>query len=210
MIDWLELNFEKPAELPIFPLSQPLFPGCRLPLRIFEPRYVRMVSEASKAGTGFVITLLKSGSEVRAEAAGTNTQTVAFHDIGCWCQIIDFETLNDGMLGITVAGESEVQIGPAEQEPDGLWLASVEPLVHLPLSEDEAIEDLRSILAELRNHPLLDNLLPHSEGMSGSEVLNNLCCWLPFSETKKQLLLSAMDYPQRLAQLRKWLQEWMR
>lgn len=210
MIDWLDLDFEKPAELPIFPLSQPLFPGCRLPLRIFEPRYLRMVSEASKQGTGFVITLLKSGSEVDARQPTAQTQTVAFHDIGCWCQIIDFETLNDGMLGITVAGESEVQIGPAEQAADGLWLAGVQPLSRQPLAEDEAIEDLRSILLELRNHPLLDNLLPHSEGMSGSEVLNNLCCWLPFSEHKKQTLLSVMDYPQRLVQLRKWLQEWMR
>ena len=210
MIHWLDLDFEKPAALPIFPLSQPLFPGCRLPLRIFEPRYVRMVSEASKAGTGFVITLLKSGSEVAASGEPTNTQTVAFYDIGCWCQIIDFETLNDGMLGITVAGESEVLIGPAEQESDGLWLAGVQPLSRQPLPEHEAIDDLRSILSELRNHPLLDNLLPHSDSMSGSEVLNHLCCWLPFSEAKKQMLLSAMDYPQRLAQLRKWLQEWMR
>lgn len=210
MIDWLNLNFEKPAELPIFPLSQPLFPGCRLPLRIFEPRYLRMVTEASKAGTGFVITLLKSGSEVDAHGARAQTQTVAFYDIGCWCQIIDFETLNDGMLGITVVGESEVQIGPAEQAEDGLWLAGVQPLTRQPLAEDEAIEDLRSILAELRNHPLLDNLLPQGDHMSGSEVLNNLCCWLPFSEQKKQLLLSAMDEPQRLSQLRKWLQEWMR
>jgi Lon protease-like protein len=210
VIDWLDLNFEKPAELPIFPLSQPLFPGCRLPLRIFEPRYVRMVSEASQAGTGFVITLLKSGSEVATGGSQAQTQTVAFHEIGCWCQIIDFETLNDGMLGITVAGESEVHIGPAEQAADGLWLAGVEPLSRQPLPEAEPVDDLRSILAELRNHPLLDNLLPHSDEMSGSEVLNNLCCWLPFSETKKQTLLSVMDYPQRLTQLRSWLQEWMR
>lgn len=210
MIDWLNLNFEKPAALPIFPLSQPLFPGCRLPLRIFEPRYVRMVSEASKAGTGFVITLLKSGSEISAENTVLNTQTVAFHDIGCWCQIIDFENLDDGMLGITVAGESEVQIGPAEQEVDGLWLAGVQPLTRQLLAEHESIDDLRGILAELRNHPLLDNLLPHSEGMNDNEVLNNLCCWLPFSESKKQRLLCATDYPQRLVQLRKWLQEWMR
>ena len=62
------------SQLPLFPLNTVLFPGGPLSLRIFEPRYLRMVSECMKLGTGFGVVLLREGAEVGEGAI--------FHDIG--------------------------------------------------------------------------------------------------------------------------------
>ncbi|TGG92748.1 hypothetical protein E4656_11475 [Natronospirillum operosum] len=193
---------------PIFPLSQPLFPGCRLPLRIFEPRYVRMVSESSREGSGFVITLLNEGQEVIRSGTGPTR----FHDLGCLCHIVDFESLSGGLLGITVEGTRETWIGQAHQEEDGLWCAPVHPAEVIPLPDDEPVDDLRAVMEELARHPLLDNLLPPQELESTPPpaLLNQLCCWLPMTEVQKQSLLTELDHSQRLSVLRQMLDEWMR
>ena len=47
--------------IPVFPLNTPLLPGCKMPLQIFEQRYLDMVSSCMKAGTGFVVALLEPG-----------------------------------------------------------------------------------------------------------------------------------------------------
>lgn len=194
--------------LPVFPLSQPLFPGCRLPLRIFEPRYLRMISESSREGTGFVITLLQTGQEV----VRAGHPSARFYDLGCQCEIVDFEQLDGGMLGITALGQREVWLGPAHQEEDGLWVAAVNPAEVWPLPDDELVDDLKVVLEELAAHPLLNSLVPDMEATLASPgtLLNQLCCWLPMTEAQKQSLLSELDMHERLSMLRQMMEEWMR
>lgn len=194
--------------LPIFPLSQPMFPGCRLPLRIFEPRYLRMVSESSRDGTGFVITLLQEGQEV----IRAGSRQARFHDLGCHCHIVDFEQLPGGLLGITIEGQAEVWIETAHQEEDGLWMGKTHQADVQPLAPNEPLDDLMAVMAELKTHPLLDSLIPEEavEDMDPVRLLNTLCCWLPMSEVQKQALLTDLDLAQRLAGLRGVLDEWMR
>ena len=76
-------------ELPIFPLGTVLFPEGPLPLRIFETRYVDMISRCMKQGSGFVVAAITAGDETNARG---------FHDIGTVARIRDFETLPDGLL----------------------------------------------------------------------------------------------------------------
>jgi Lon protease-like protein len=58
------------AELPLFPLQTVLFPGGRLPLRIFEQRYLGMVKACLRDGTLFGVCLIREGREVGECAAG--------------------------------------------------------------------------------------------------------------------------------------------
>lgn len=53
--------------LPVFPLNVVAFPGHRLPLRIFEPRYLQMLTDI-RAHPEFVVALIRSGVEVGGEA----------------------------------------------------------------------------------------------------------------------------------------------
>lgn len=88
--------------LPIFPLSLVLFPDSGLPLRIFEPRYLRMVSECMRRGQGFVVCLIRSGKE-----AG---QAATFHEVGTLAQIEHWDQGNDGMLQLLVRGDQRMQV----------------------------------------------------------------------------------------------------
>ena len=51
-------------QVPLFPLNTVLFPGARLPLRIFEQRYLEMVKNCLKQDQDFVVVLISKGREV--------------------------------------------------------------------------------------------------------------------------------------------------
>jgi Lon protease-like protein len=52
------------AHIPLFPLKTVPFPGGPLPLRVFEPRYLDMVSRCLRENIGFGVLLIRSGTEV--------------------------------------------------------------------------------------------------------------------------------------------------
>ncbi len=81
-------------------------------LRIFEPRYTRMVKEACANDSGFVICMLN--------AKGDKERNEHIHKVGTYCKVIDFDKLEDGLLGVTVEGLHLVEISNVETEHDGL------------------------------------------------------------------------------------------
>ena len=83
--------------IPIFPLSTITFPGGYMPLRIFETRYIDMVKNCVKNNSGFGISLSKPNNE-------------GFYDVGTYCKISDWETMDDGLLGITARGKYRYKI----------------------------------------------------------------------------------------------------
>src|SRR3569833_1046083 len=110
----------KQLHIPLFPLNTVLFPGGILPLRIFEPRYMEMVSVCMKEQSGFGVCLILSGKEV-GEAATT-------YDVGTFVRIIDWDQRDDGMLGITVQGEQRFRVLSSHVRPSHLIMAEVELL----------------------------------------------------------------------------------
>lgn len=110
----------KPELLPLFPLSAHLLPGGRMALRIFEPRYVRMVKEACANNTGIVMCML--------DVAGDKSTNQHIFSIGTYAEIIDFDLLDDGLLGIKVAGLYCVEVSDIQTEEDGLRLGRCTPV----------------------------------------------------------------------------------
>lgn len=107
-------------KVPLFPLSSHILPEGRMALRIFEPRYTRMVKEACESDGGFVICMLN--------AKGDKTLNTHIFPTGTYCKVIDFDVLEDGLLGITVEGQYCVSINDIETEKDELRVASCEPV----------------------------------------------------------------------------------
>ena len=101
--------------LVLFPLSAHLLPGGIMPLRIFEPRYQRMIAEVRERE--FALCML----DPRQPDAMRNMYPIATR-----VRIIDFDLLPDGLLGITVLGVERVRIVDLWQEPDGLRVGEVE------------------------------------------------------------------------------------
>lgn len=89
-------------EIPVFPLQTILFPDGILPLRIFEPRYLEMVSDCLRNDHGFVVCMIRSGREAGPAAD--------FHEVGTLTSIIDWQQSSNGMLHITAQAERRVQI----------------------------------------------------------------------------------------------------
>ncbi|MBI4790226.1 MAG: LON peptidase substrate-binding domain-containing protein [Chloroflexi bacterium] len=83
-------------DLPLFPLRTVLFPQARVPLQIFEPRYIEMIERCLQEDLAFGILLIKSGDEVGPPAVP--------HEVGTVARIIDVARLDDGRMNIAAAG----------------------------------------------------------------------------------------------------------
>jgi hypothetical protein len=104
--------------LPLFPLHTVLFPGGRLDLRIFEPRYLDMVRDCLRAGGGFGVCLIREGREAGPPAR--------FAEIGTSARIVDWAQRTDGLLGITAVGERRFRVVGSRVQPDNLVLGDVQ------------------------------------------------------------------------------------
>src|SRR5690606_31148683 len=91
--------------IPLFPLNSVVFPKGRISLQIFETRYVDMVSQCMRDGSGFGIVLIESGSEVAKMG-----EKLDVHRVGTYCEVVDWNQLPNGLLGITAEGTHTFQV----------------------------------------------------------------------------------------------------
>jgi ATP-dependent Lon protease len=89
--------------LPLFPLPQTvLFPGCLLPLHIFEPRYVTMIGEVLETHRALAVVLI-------TEAAHGSDQAQIASVAGAGV-IVDHTELPGGRYNILVRGRARVRL----------------------------------------------------------------------------------------------------
>lgn len=116
--------------VPLFPLSTVLFPDGPLPLRVFEPRYLDMVSRCLRHDEEFGVVLI---------VGGTDTAEVETSTVGTLARIIDWYQGSDGILGITAQGTRQFCLHAVSRQADGLYLGEAEPLPEMlsqPLPEE--------------------------------------------------------------------------
>ena len=182
------------VSVPLFPLNTVLFPGGVLPLRIFEPRYLDMVSDCLKHDTPIGVVLIQEGNEVGA-AAST-------HDTGSLCTISYWNKRNDGLLGITLRGTERFRINSHKVMPNQLVVADVEVLPkcqHIELnSKYQAMANLlRKIITQL--DPPYTTMPAHYDDLEW--ISARLCELLPIPLDYKQQLLEVDDTIDRIEQL---------
>lgn len=180
--------------IPLFPLSAIVLPGGRLPLQLFEPRYLDMLATCMREGRGFVVLLLRDGHKADSGAV--------FYDIGTYVRIIDFQQLDNGLLGITAEGQWKVAVSRSWQAPDGLNLGDAEQLPEEP--EDAlptAHSELAAVLRALLRHPAINRLDLEVDFSSAREVGWRLTELLPLDGQEKQRLLEYQDPLARLDRL---------
>lgn len=111
------------SAIPLFPLSTVLFPDGPLPLRVFEPRYLDMISRCLRQDSDFGVVLIVGGKE---------TGEVETSTVGTCARIIDWYQGSDGILGITAKGTRQFRLHSVARQADGLYLGDVELLPELP------------------------------------------------------------------------------
>jgi Lon protease-like protein len=184
------------AAAPLFPLNTVLFPGGPLPLRIFETRYVDMVRHCMRQRCSFGVLLIRSGSEV---GVGRTADTC---EIGTTARIVDFNSLPDGLLGITCIGERRFRVVKRWQQDDGLHVGTIDYLpaqerLDLPGEFQHLGELLRKVLPELGD--LYADVPKHFD--DAAWVGCRLAEILPISLSEKQYCLELDDPLMRLARL---------
>ena len=178
----------------LFPLNLVLFPGGLLPLRIFEPRYLRMVSECLRRDESFVVAAIIGGPEAGGVASTAGTGTLA--------RIIDWQEEEDGLLGLLCEGEQVCSLGAVRVEHDQLLRAAI---VRRPPAEPQALPDELAWMAGLLNDLLkrmgspFDRLLVCDP--SADHVAARLIEVLPLPLAEKQALFEVGDGLDRLRRL---------
>jgi len=177
-------------EIALFPLQTVLYPGGPLSLRIFETRYLDMVSRCLKEEQGFGVCLIREGSE---------TGTARIHMTGTLARIRDWSQGPDGLLHILARGEQRFHVHSLRIKADGLnlgqveWLAD-EPAAELPEARQDMADLLRQIIQQVGG-PYADEEGSYSDaGWVGSR-LSEL---LPISLPQRQYLLELSDPLKRL------------
>ena len=182
-------------EIPLFPLGAVLFPGGPLPLRIFETRYIDLVSRCLRDGSGFGVVLISEGAEAGGPA-------LTF-DVGTYARIVDFSRQDDGLLGIRAQGERRFRILERRRARDGLNLADVEwlpedPVVPLPAEFADLAPALEAVLDQVGEpYASLERRLDDAAWVAG-----RLAEIVPLPPGHKQHCLELDDPVERLRFLR--------
>jgi uncharacterized protein len=182
-------------ELPLFPLHSVLFPGGELRLRIFEPRYLDMLRECGRRGTGFGVCLIVQGREAGAPAVPAAWGTRA--------SIADFYTLPDGLLGISAQGEERFHAEHTRVRDNGLVVGSVRPV---PEPGREPVAPEHGLLVTLLEKLLEQAGGPHERAEracfdDSRWVGYRLAELLPIDNHVRQQLLQLHDAHARLERL---------
>lgn len=188
--------------VPLFPLRTVLLPGGPLPLRLFETRYIDMVSRCMKDESPFGVVLIADGPEVGGDSVA---RTVG---VGTLARIADWYQGSDGLLGITALGDQRFELLRVEQQQDGLNVGEVQLL---PAEPAEKLPDdyigwpnlLRAVIEDLgRLYELVDK---HYD--DASWVSYRFAEILPLDSNARQHCLEMNDPLERLSFLRPMLRQ---
>ncbi|MBI4696679.1 MAG: LON peptidase substrate-binding domain-containing protein [Gammaproteobacteria bacterium] len=172
------------SALALFPLHTVLYPGGTLPLKIFEARYVDLVSACLRDDAGFGVAPILRGREV-----GMPAET---HPIGTIARITDWDQGEDGLLHVTALGTARFRISSVSHRPNGLIEAQIE---HFDDGADPALSAAHAHLAELFDAlwQQFAPLRPSPAPLAARSLCYRLAELLPFEPATRVAVLAAED-----------------
>jgi uncharacterized protein len=184
-----------PSMLPIFPLTGVLLlPRGRLPLNIFEPRYLAMTRDAL-AGERLI-------GMVQPSDPGVAAENPPVYPTGCAGRITSFSETDDGRFLITLTGISRFRIREELPLLEGYrrvvpeWREFARDLA----SDDEPSFDRDRLLRGLRayfQHHKIEADWEAITSVPGERLVTSIAMMCPFEPSEKQALLEAPDLDER-------------
>lgn len=185
-----------PAEIPVFPLAGALLlPRGKLPLNIFEPRYLAMTEDALGAGRMFGM--------VQPDKARPDGPTgPAIFRVGCLGRIASFTETEDGRYLINLVGVLRFRVAEELEMRRGYRRIRAD---YTPFAEDlapalPAVLDRAALLPLLRAFFTargLDANWEALERMPDETLVTTLAMACPFEVPEKQALLEAAGEAER-------------
>ena len=188
-----------PQPLSLFPLNQVLFPGAVLALRVFEARYLDLVSACMKSGAGFGVVCLKRGTDTSRTPA-----KVEFETVGVLAQIEEVDAEQAGILRLRCSGQQRFRLqGTPWQRDDGLWQSAAEALTGDPrrMPGSAMLQTVNALAEAIRKLQQLERV-PFAEPYRLDDagwVANRWCELLPVPLAAKQKLMELADPVIRLS-----------
>jgi Lon protease-like protein len=186
-----------PEEFPIFPLTGALLlPGGRLPLNIFEPRYLAMVEDS--LGAGRVFGMVQPDKRLARGETGPGV-----YRTGCLGRISSFSETDDGRFLITLSGLIRYSI-VEELEPHHGYRRVRGAFAGFAADLQDGAGVLgmeRSILLDALKryftHTGVEANWQAIDAMSDAALVTTLCMACPFDPEEKQALLEATGLAER-------------
>jgi Lon protease-like protein len=184
-------RFDLPEIIPVFPLPGALLlPRARLPLHLFEPRYLAMLEDALKTRERLIG--MVQPNRVPGREGGTG-----LHRIGCVGRVTQFSETEDGRYMITLTGLSRFRIA---EEVEGFtpyrrarvgWDGFARDLG--PAETDPGFERERfmNLLSRYFNARALETDWESLQQADDELLINSLSMLLGFEPEEKQALLEA-------------------
>jgi len=193
----------RPSVIPIFPLPGAiLFPRSRLPLNIFEPRYLAMIDDVLKTEDRMLGMIQpKNTSDTEAEN----------FDIGCAGRIVSLTETDDGRYHIILKGISRFRMGPQVHTYTPYNRFNINwtefnddntPMTDPTFNRDGFLAILKDYFAATQLNSDWDSLAKADE----ETLIHALGMLCPFATEEKQLLIESSNLTER----RKTLETLMR
>jgi len=188
-----------PQPLPLFPLQLVLYPGAVLGLKVFEARYLDLVSECLRSKSPFGVVCLKAGFE-----AGKSSKPVQVEAVGALAHIDEVDAEQPGILRVRCLGGQRFRLlsAPAQRD-NGLWTAPVELIAPDPARVPgpamlQTVSALAEAIKKLQAQDRVPFAPPYRLDDAGW-VANRWCELLPVSTAAKQKLMELDDPVIRLS-----------
>lgn len=183
-----------PEPLPLFPLRAVLFPGALLGLKVFEARYLDLITECLRTRSPFGVVCLKQGFE-----AGDLSGAVQLEDVGVLARLDDVDAEQAGILRVRCTGLSRFRLtAPPQQRDNGLWVApSVQRLgadpPHMPgPAMLQTVQALAEAIRKLSERGAAPFTQPYRLDDAGW-VANRWCELLPVPAEDRQRMMEMTD-----------------
>jgi Lon protease-like protein len=190
-----------PAVLPVFPLTGVLLlPGGRLPLNIFEPRYLALFQDALVAPLRLVGMIQPVAPQA---GAGTGDDAIPLYATGCAGRIAQFAETDDGRYLVTLKGvcrfrtgrELELERGYRRVVPDWApFAADMGETPPLKLDREHLVDALRAFFKAHELNPDWDAI----RELPDAALVTQLAMACPFSPGEKQAILECPDGAERV------------
>ena len=187
------LPADLPNTIPLFPLPEViLLPRARLPLHVFEPRYLAMLDDALKTSDRMIGIVQPLEAEVES-----------LHQIGCVGRITSFTETDDHRYMVTLTGVSRFRI---DQIEDGFAPYRRAQITWADFAKDgnsalrDPTFDRDKFLTLLRRYFDLRDLSTDWDQIQGAGeemLVNTLAMLCPFTIEEKQALLEAENLAER-------------
>jgi len=185
-----------PTSIPVFPLSGALLlPGGRMPLNIFEPRYIQMIDEA--LGANRLIGMIQPALDGAAREDGEPLLC----EVGCLGRLVSFAETSDGRYLLSLGGICRFRIAEELGVDTPFRQCRIVPFA-ADLDQDKGADDVdrTALLKTFRQYLEANELQADWESVSRADnatLVNALSMMAPYGPAEKQALLEAADLKTR-------------